>query len=104
MSLFLETVPKKPKILKPIGHEMSIFIETVPKKPKKPKIQSYPKSHFSRQLQWLGIFGFFVFFGTVSKNMLISCRSTVSRNMLISLYANMCVHSCRSSYKLHQAS
>ena len=71
MSLFLETVPKKPKILKPIGHEMSIFIETVPKKPKKPKIQSYPKSHFSRQLQWLVIFGFFVFFGTVSKNMLI---------------------------------
>ena len=96
MSIFIETVPKKskknkdyktspeignelvsrdspktPKILKPIGHEMSIFIETVPKKPKKPKIQSYPKSHFSRQLQWLGIFGFFVFFGTVSKNMLI---------------------------------
>ena len=49
-------------------------------------------------------FGIFGFFGTVSKNMLISCRSTVSRNILISLYANMCVHSCRSSCKLHQAS
>ena len=37
MNIFIETVPKKPKIPRPIGHEPSIFVETVPKKPKIPK-------------------------------------------------------------------
>ena len=107
MSIFFETVPKKPKIPKLLGHETSIFLETVPKKSKKPKIQSYSKSHGPMQLQWLGNFGFFGFFGTVSRNMLISWpRSfgtfgffwTVSKNMLISSLWALFFWDCLEKY------
>ncbi len=61
MSIFFETIPKRPK---PIDHEMSTT------KPTKTTIQSCSKGHFSRQLQWLGIFGLFLL-GLSRRNMLI---------------------------------
>ena len=85
--------PKKAKIPKLMGHEVSIFLETVPKKTKDsgtsptsemsiffetiPKNLKYQNSWATKTVSrnmltsWPMSFGIFVFFGTVSRNMLV---------------------------------
>ena len=72
MSIFLETVPQKPKIPKPLGHEMSTFIEAVQEEPKSQRFQAIGAVLRNGLWDSSESLNFFGSFGTVSMNILIS--------------------------------
>ena len=120
MSIFIETVPKEPQkqrlqnfseigneLISRDSHKKTKDTKThrprsehihrdSPKKTEKPKIQSYPKSHFSRQLQWLGIF--FLFFLGLSRR-ICSFRGLWALVFLVFLGLSRRIHLRAASMK-----